>query len=130
MALAPKNNDSLNRCYIGKVHLYDGMDAVIDEVSDLLGHLKRVDFARASKKNKLSKRDRLLLLKTEGVTNVIAKSIISDNDSQVSLMWRTFRDNRRQWHLDVKRGTKRQKDRAEQRLKKEHPSVVLDGKKL
>lgn len=130
MALAPKNNDSLNRCYIGKIHLYDGMEAVVDEVSDFLGHLKRVDFARVIKGNKLSKRDRLLLLKAEGISDVTAKSIISDNDSQVSLMWRTFRDNRRQWHLDVKRGTKRQKARAKQKLRKDRPSVVLGGKKL
>lgn len=130
MALAPKNNNSLNRCYIGKIHLYDGMDAVVDEVSDFLGHLKRVDFARATKDSKLTKRDRMFLLKAEGITDVTAKSIISDNDSQISLMWRTFRDNRRQWHLDMERGTKRQKARAEQRLKKDRPSVVLGGKKL
>ena len=130
MALAPKNNDSLNRCYTGKIHLYDGMDVVVDEVSDFLGHLKRVDFARATKDSKLTKRDRMLILKAEGVSDVIAKSIVSDNDAQVSLMWRTFRDNRRQWHLDVNRGTKRQKARAEQRLKKDRPSVVLGGKKL
>lgn len=129
MALSPKNEDTLNRTYIGKIHLAEGMEAVLDEIGNFLGHVRRMDFAAKNNRG-ATRKQRLEAINGYGVTNAMAKSIISDNDAQVSLLWRNFKANRRQWHKDLKTGTDKQKENAEKRLSQTSPSIVLGGKRL
>ena len=140
MTLAKIPTDSRSRSYSDRVIFNENKSKFL-RIAEYLGELKREDWALISKPGsvKLTTVERKdLLVKRAGA--VYARGIIQDNDSLLSLSWRTLKANRREWHRDLQSLNNKKKLSPSEARKKERvesllatlirPSVCLGGRSL
>jgi hypothetical protein len=119
--------DSRNRSYSDRV-VFNQNYPIFEATAQYLGELRRQDFHSISQMGvtKPLLKDRIKTLQNLGAQDVYAKGICTANDSQWSLAWRTLKDNRREWHQDVKYAKKHPKNKKAQRQAERASKLLVD----
>ncbi len=119
MTLSKITPENRNKTFIGSIIPSENWHH-FEEIMTHLGHLKRLDYhhnysTEEKKKNKRKIKGRVQYLQSHGINDVLAKTIINDNDSLFSLAMRTRTANRAEWHKDVAYAKKHPKNKKAQK---------------